>query len=167
MKPLMFAYAGSTLLFFTKSSKQHLSCFKNFFKNASNKFVCPKTFIKCCYSRHFASTAAHTVHEHPKLGARLAVLRLRWSHLGANFVYLGAHNGDTTSALPKAIQKYTSKALSPVALQPSKNQRSNHPKTQKTPPKRSPQWPCKHDVTKDHPKMYLQSALLSGPAAQP
>ena len=52
------------------------------------------------------------------LGARLAVLRLRWSHLGANFVYLGAHNGDTTSALPKAIQKYTFKTLSPVALQP-------------------------------------------------
>ena len=25
------------------------------------------------------------------LGARLAAL-LRWSHLGANFVYLGAHN---------------------------------------------------------------------------
>ena len=118
------------------------------------------------YSRRFASTAAHTAHEHPKLGARLAVLQLRWSHLGANFVYLGAHNGDTTSALPKTIQTYTSKTLSPVALQPSKNQRSNRPKTT-TPPKRSPQWPCKHDVTNNHPKMYLQNALPSGPATQP
>ena len=32
------------------------------------------------------------------LGARLAVL-----HLETNFVYLGAYNGDTTLALPKAI----------------------------------------------------------------
>ena len=54
-------------------------------------------------------------------------------------------HGDTNSALLKAIQKHTSKTLPPVALQPSKNQRSNHPKTQKL----------------------LQNALPSGPAAQP
>ena len=98
-------------------------------------------------SRHFASTAAHTALEQPKrvkwkwpsrrqvgdkcshLGVRLAVLRLRWSHLGANFVYLGAHNGDTTSALPSHPKIHLQNAV------------PSTPK-HKTPPKRSPQWPC-------------------------
>ena len=116
----------------------------------------PKIHLKTLSQWPCSSTIATRAR---KTGARLAVLRLRWNHLGANFVYLGTHNGNTTSALPKAIQKYTSKTFSPVALQADQDT--------KTPPKRFPPWPCKHDVTKNHPNMCPQNAFTSGPAAQP
>ena len=88
--------------------------------------------------------------------SRLAVLRLRWSHLGANFVYLGAHNGDIAAALPKAIQKYTSKTLSPVALQARRNERSS----KNVPPKRSPQWPCSSTIATHARKKGARLAVL-------
>ena len=100
------------------------------------------------------------------LGARLAVLRLRWSHLETNFVYLGAHNGDTTFGIAKSHLKIHLQNAVPSGPAAEQESTQQPPQNTKTPPKRSPQWPCKHDVTKDHQKMYLQNALPSGPAAQ-
>ena len=134
-------------------------------------------------SRHIAkapSTSTIATHARKKKCARLAVSRLRWSHLGANFIYLGAHDGDTTSALPKAIQKYTSKTLSPVALQaeqestqqPHKNSsntlspaalqaRRNENSSKIAPPKRSPQRPCSPTIAaRVRSKKYPPSAKL-------
>ena len=66
-----------------------------------------------------------------QVGCLAAALEPSW----ANFVYLGAHNGGTTSALPppKSCPQW-----------PCSRARINAATTQnkKTRPKRSPQWPC-------------------------
>ena len=117
--------------------------------NGDTTSALPKAIQKCSSKCSPQWPCSSTIATHArKKGARLAVLQLRWNHLGANFVY---HHGDTTSALPKATQKYTSKHSPQWPCRPSKNQRSNQPKAQtrrneksskNVPPKRSHQWPC-------------------------